>query len=69
MGGGGQGLAGVRPCAHSGGENLTVGWGKDGYDDAEPYQWLQLAARQRNDARVGGEWNTASMLGVGRLGA
>jgi hypothetical protein len=46
-----------------------VRWGKDGYDDGEPYQWWQLAARQWNEAGVGGEWNTASMLGVGRLGA
>jgi hypothetical protein len=68
-GGGGRGLAGVRPCGHSSGENLTVGWAKDGYDDGEPYQGWQLAARQRNEASVGGEWNTTSMLGVGRLGA
>jgi hypothetical protein len=47
MGGGGRGLTEVRPCGHSGGENLTTGWGKDGYDDGEPYQGWQLAARQR----------------------
>jgi hypothetical protein len=26
-------------------------------------------AHRRNEADAGGEWNTASMLGVGRLGA
>jgi hypothetical protein len=64
-GGGGRGRARVWPCGHSGGENLTVGWGKDGYDDGEPYQGWQLAAHQRNEADVGGEWNMALVLCVG----
>jgi hypothetical protein len=46
-----------------------VGWGKDKYNDGEPYQGWQLVARQRNEAGVGGEWNTASVLGVGWPGA
>jgi hypothetical protein len=62
-------LTGVRPCGHSGGENLTAGWGKDGYDDGEPYQGWQPVTHQRNEAGTRGEWNTESVLGVGRLGA